>query len=582
MTTRRPNQMAIGSLDQLPAEILISIAAHLNRIHRSDLSSLALTSRACHAAATFYLFLDIRVRIKHPQKLRRDVDRWLEVLGRTNSARHVRRLEMTFEDKTLHHSDLYSPNRVYFMSSSFGTEALNERKNPQNRRLRDAFVNPDAWAPMVELLVSLTGLTNLVVEHETSFSRHLVEALRDRHTECLLDLRHFDLHCIDGAALDPHDISLILSPQLQSISIKEYYQMIPGHINEIAVLKLVNGLAPGLKMVNLEPAFGARHQPNYNAELENQLQALMAQVFQQTRIHWRKALEAVTTSNLGSLPSLSLQKTSPERLRAWSEATDFAALRHLKLSVGTRELQYLSQCARFPCLDNLDLNLGGYGSIQQDTRREETLDSAAVEFLVALPALASLSLAGYLSSSVIDLAFLKHGASLLRLKLRPMLHSRWPGDGMGLTPQHVDSLPSTCPLLEDLTIKIAVSEPGWNLTEICESIGQNRRLRALYLTIDETIFTSTLLGRFRRARERDRISQPLPDMMDEYVATSAWDTICEQGCRLELMHLDALHQRAGVRKSERVYQIRRVGAIGEGMVAETLCRCNGRLLKIRE
>ncbi|CCF38083.1 hypothetical protein CH063_00274, partial [Colletotrichum higginsianum] len=245
--------MASRPWDTLPAETLVSIAAHLEGVHLPDLSSFALTSKSCYAAAACHLFRDVHIRIKHPRKLHRDVAKWLAVLRHANAARHVRRLVMTFEDKTLHHSDLYSPDRLKLTPESADSLSYAKRMLPENRRLRDAFVNPEAWAPMVQLLKVLAGLTDMVIEHESSFSPYLLEALGTQHTKCLLELRCFDLHCTEGTSFNPYDVALLLSPQLHGISIKEYFQSFTGHTNESVVSRLVKGLSPSLKKVELEP-----------------------------------------------------------------------------------------------------------------------------------------------------------------------------------------------------------------------------------------------------------------------------------------------------------------------------------------
>ncbi|KAK1964267.1 hypothetical protein LY78DRAFT_161155 [Colletotrichum sublineola] len=572
-------------LDTLPAETLISIAGYLEGVQLPDLSSFSLTSRACNAAASCYLFRDIHIRIKHPRKLQRDVAKWLTVLQRTNASRHVRRLVMTFEDRTLHHSDLYSPDRLSLTAETVDSLSYAKRMLPKNRRLRDVFVNPKAWAPMVQLLNALVRLTNMVIEHESSFSPFLLEALGTQHTRCRLDLRCFDLHCIEGTPLNPYDVALILSPQLHSISIKEYFQSFTGHTNEWVVSKLVKGLSPSLKTVELEPVFGARYHRRCNPAFESQLQSVIAQAKELNLKYWKNSARDTYAPKLGSIPSLSIQRTSPERVQSWVETTDFALLRHLRLNAGSRELRWLAKHAKFCCLDSLELYNNGYISAPSDTEGLDDLDNAAVDFLAVIPALTSLSLGAQLTLPMLQFAVSRFGKTLRKLKLRPTGGGFFPEEDIKIHAEQLGLISAACPLLEDLAITVAIppfQSQSAVLTGICQDIARIRRLRSLYLTLRSTAEEDPMKLLLRRRPRIDRSERflsptfPTEELTGTFVR-AVWDTICEQGSRLESMQMDTLYRWGGMRKSERVFQVRRVGAVGEETVAETLYRRNDTL-----
>ncbi|GJC94084.1 Protein kinase subdomain-containing protein [Colletotrichum higginsianum IMI 349063] len=581
--------MASRPWDTLPAETLVSIAAHLEGVHLPDLSSFALTSKSCYAAAACHLFRDVHIRIKHPRKLHRDVAKWLAVLRHANAARHVRRLVMTFEDKTLHHSDLYSPDRLKLTPESADSLSYAKRMLPENRRLRDAFVNPEAWAPMVQLLKVLAGLTDMVIEHESSFSPYLLEALGTQHTKCLLELRCFDLHCTEGTSFNPYDVALLLSPQLHGISIKEYFQSFTGHTNESVVSRLVKGLSPSLKKVELEPVFGARYHRRCNPEFESQLQTLISQATSDNLKYWRNAAKATVAPKIGSVPFLSLQRTSPERIRAWVETTDFALLRHLRLNTGSRELRWLAKHAEFRQLDSLELHNRGYIGAPSDEENFDEIENAAVDFLAGMPALTSLSLEGQLTSPMLRTAVSRFGGTLRKLMLRPTANGLLPEEDIKLGPEHIDLLPLASPLLEDLTITVAVPtflSQSTELAGICESLARVPHLRSLHLTLRSTTEEDPLMVSKRRRPRIDRDGKfQSPDILREELTDEvvkwAWEAICERGSRLELLRMDTLYRWSGARKSEKVHQVRRIGAMGEGVVAETLYRRN-RVLRWRE
>ncbi|KAK2032399.1 hypothetical protein LX32DRAFT_196989 [Colletotrichum zoysiae] len=577
-------------LDTLPAETLISIAGYLEGVQLPDLSSFALTSKACNAAASCYLFRDIHIRIKHPRKLQRDVAKWLTVLQRTNAFRHVRRLVMTFEDRTLHHSDLYSPDRLRLTAETVDSLSYAKRMLPKNRRLRDVFVDPKAWAPMVQLLNALVRLTNMVIEHESSFSPFLLEALGTQHTRCLLDLRCFDLHCIEGAPLNPYDVALLLSPQLHSVSIKEYFQSFTGHTNESVVSKLVKGLSPSLEAVELEPVFGARYHRRCSPEFETQLQSAISQATEVNRKYWKNSARDVCASAIGSIPYLSLQRTSPERVQSWAETTDFALLRHLRLNAGSRELRWLAKHARFRCLDSLELHNSGYTSAPSDMEGFDDLENAAVDFLAVIPpSLTTLSLGAQLTLPMLQFAVSRFGKTLRTLRLRPTGSGFLPEEDIKIRAEHFGLISAACPLLEDLTITVAVPSfrsKSAELTGMCQGIARVRRLRSLYLTLRSTTEEDPMKLLLRRRPRIDRNGRflsptfPTEELTDTFVR-AAWDTICEQGSRLESMQMDTLYRWGGTRKSEKVFQVRRVGAGDEEIVAETLYRRNG-ILRWRE
>ncbi|KAK1998690.1 hypothetical protein LX36DRAFT_23378 [Colletotrichum falcatum] len=567
-------------LDTLPAETLINIAGYLEGVQLPDLSSFALTSRACNAAASCHLFRDIHIRIRHPRKLQQDVAKWLAVLQRTNASRHVRRLVMTFEDRTLHHSDLYSPDRFSLTVEESDSLIYAKRMLPKNRRLRDIFVDPKAWAPMVQLLKTLVRLTNMVVEHESSFSPFLLEALGAQHTKCLLDLRCFDLHCIEDAPLNPYDLALLLSPQLHSVSIKEYFQSSTGHANELVVSKLVKGLSPSLKTVELEPVFGARYHRRCNQEFESQLQDAIAQAVEINLKYWGNSPRDTYAPKLGSISSLSIQRTSPERVQSWAETTDFALLRHLRLNAGSRELRWLAKHAKFHCLDSLELYNSGYISAPSDMEGFDDLENVAVDFLAVIPALTTLSLGAQTTFPMLQFAVSRFGKTLRKLKLRPTGSGLLPEGDIKIRAEHLGLLYAACPLLEDLTITVAVPSfhsQSAELTGVCRDIARIPSLRNLYLSLRSTTEEDPMKLLLRRGLRTDRSGRflsptfPTEELTDTFVRT-AWDTICEQGSRLESMQMDTLYRWGGTRKSERVFQVRRVGAVGEEAVTETLHR----------
>ncbi|OLN88337.1 hypothetical protein CCHL11_00470 [Colletotrichum chlorophyti] len=172
----------------------------------------------------------------------------------------------------------------------------------------------------MELLRALKRLTRLVIDHETSFTRQLVETLRKYNRECLLDLRHFGVRYSDDSGPDPRDLALLSSPQLHSISVKEYNSASPDHINEMAVLRLVKERVPRLREVHLEPGLCARRSLPEDVQIRfvDHLQGLISK--KAPKGQNPRSDEYTVALQLGSWCSLSLGKVTPTRLEAWFEA----------------------------------------------------------------------------------------------------------------------------------------------------------------------------------------------------------------------------------------------------------------------
>ena len=58
----------------LPLEILQHIADCVETVHRPSLSTLSLTSKACHRVSAFLIFRQINITVHHREGLRRHVD----------------------------------------------------------------------------------------------------------------------------------------------------------------------------------------------------------------------------------------------------------------------------------------------------------------------------------------------------------------------------------------------------------------------------------------------------------------------------------------------------------------------------
>ena len=82
------------NLDGLPLETLHQIAGHLHATNRASLYAFGLVNERCHRANLPEVFRELHLTVRNRHAMQREVDTLTEILSRTDSARHVRRLKI--------------------------------------------------------------------------------------------------------------------------------------------------------------------------------------------------------------------------------------------------------------------------------------------------------------------------------------------------------------------------------------------------------------------------------------------------------------------------------------------------------
>ncbi|KFY29855.1 hypothetical protein V494_08427 [Pseudogymnoascus sp. VKM F-4513 (FW-928)] len=132
--------MAAATLESLPAEILLQICEYLDRNHIGSVAAFARASKYCYFAVTALLFRTIRLAVSSDILLSKDVQEFYNMLQRSGSFGHVRRLLVeavppSADDELDHHNQRhkhqiipeergYSDARLGATSQSGGPIAL--------------------------------------------------------------------------------------------------------------------------------------------------------------------------------------------------------------------------------------------------------------------------------------------------------------------------------------------------------------------------------------------------------------------------------------------------------------------------
>jgi hypothetical protein len=333
-----------------------------------------------------------------------------------------------------------------------------------------------------------------------------LRAIHHYHPACRLDIRSFRLRSLRDPVTDPHELDLIQSPCLYSISVKTVGSGSNGKFdyNKFAIFKVV-ALAPNLRHLNIvtpSTASSPQLQRSHNRPW----------------VPWKGFVPPLEVSKKGALTSLSYygRRGMPlVDLRDWPEYTDLSKIRSLMLGDISDPLvfRYLALNAKFVSLELLDFGLSPT-SVNRDSLISES------NFLMEqLKPLTEVRFSGYLTPSVLNKILQRHGPTMRRLTLNPYAgETRIEPPISTIRSDEILMVESHCPLLEYLSIYIsytgdvAQDEYGeHSLSNVCPKL---QHLRELALNIDS-------------------------ELSDPKAARKIWDLIDDKkgGCRLNCLHI---------------------------------------------
>ncbi|KAF2681573.1 hypothetical protein K458DRAFT_456473 [Lentithecium fluviatile CBS 122367] len=452
-----------------------------------------LTSQACHRASALLIFRQINITIRHHEGLRRDIDRLIKALSRTDSARHVRRICIQGALR-LNVEETDSDGQATNWLKACGLEEILVDDDPN--RIAARYVVHDepvikrsseedmAWAPVVSLLQAIPHLEVLVYDCKNQFPPSLLSTLHEQHPQCKLYHLTFRFRTLLWDVLDPYERELATSPSLYRVKVVCTPRDSDGEddFNLEAMMELAVGLAPNLKEVIIFTIYAA-----------------LASRYNRERDSW-KGLPGFSSELMGSLTSLSFigvpDFTSPTHLQNWARHTDFACLQHLVLGGGYNgqsaglsgeTMEWVAQNYSFPRVTTLRVTLDRDDALAEKPHYSEN----AVSFFRAFESLEELSISGPIDSHIVDAILCRHGQTLKKLHLRPFEDLTNLSNGrdrrdipMEFTKDHILQIQAYCLVLEDLAIPVKRNKSSASEAEIYRCFGEIKSLRFLLLNLD--------------------------------------------------------------------------------------------------
>lgn len=482
------------NLDALPLETLQQIAGHLHETHRPSLYAFSSASEQCHQAALPEVFREIRLRVRNCQALQRKVDALIEILTRTDSARHVRCLSIKGFldlDDDGGSADDATPAMCWHRKISFdgnlpdeepilASGASHVRSNgPVIARSSEEDM---AWAPVVGLVKMLPRLDTLVYSCRNQFPPSLLDALHGYQPQCRLHHLTFHMRTLLSDIPDPYEMALATSPCLHRVKVACGPWDDSGGIdyNGEAAMELAAGLAPNVKEVAMAVLCRKRTWINHRP-----------------RAPWRGLPGSVPGAGIGSLTSLSLYSQvewSPDLLLDWAKHIDFGSLRRLALGGGSRHesrvgmkdemMGWIAQNCSFPRLKALTLHLRR-GSVRAE-RPGYTENATAL--LRSFEPLEELSVAGPLEPEMLNAILSRHGPTLRKLSLHSIERSYEASNSRHLPmvfgKEQALQIRAQCPALQELDMPVKRTKSDAAEAEIYKILGTMARLRSLFLILD--------------------------------------------------------------------------------------------------
>ena len=474
--------MTPASMEGLPAEVLCHISYFIDT-HRPSLQNFALASKICHTAALSQLRRCISFDVSGRKQLQRDVERWLDVLSRSQTLKDVRKIVVAGHMPSLEHDKDEPPeweldnDNYYGYDEIFGISEDTVFVGDWPKHVDEE--TDQAWQPLAALLRTLPHVSNLIWKSGSIFPPCILNALSKHHPDCRLNIKTFRFRSLHEDQTDPHELAIATSPNLHAITVRHTYRDSSGNDdwNEEAVLRTVGGLAPCLKKVRMVYC-----RPASSPELMRSRG--------RPRQPWSGFKPQLEGRHLTELTSLGLSGypfSSPEKLENWRKHTigGLSTLRKLDLSAGINGETMSWVQANIDLVSLKELNI----SLNRDDESIEkpSFEDAAVAFFGSLRPLNRLNVSGSLEPSSLSAALVQHGSTLRKLSITPFesMYSRtrrnWP---MVLTLEHVKWIQESCPLLEGLRLPVKRSKGSVTETQMYQALGAIPRLEYLFLVLD--------------------------------------------------------------------------------------------------
>lgn len=446
----------------LPPEIVELIAAHLALRHPPTLWSLARASKTyyacCRPAINELLYRDIHIIVSEsPQDLQASVSGLIARLNRTNGLRHVRQLLVRGPSKDTESE--WRPPRLADMryDSSTGTYIAHHgrwRTEPVPRLLpswvEDLEFEDTRVEEIAHLMKQLPDLTDLIWQYYDAVPVSILQALDQYLPRCRLHLDPFWLpERPSGANLD--GLSIFTSPSVHTVKAtvyRELFSLFDWHSRSAYedILHILS-LAP-----NLEEAY---------------LRDFVLPSQNEASFPRRAALKVLHLQGIS-------EGNERNSICNWGHYTDLSVLETLIIDQSIHQpiIRWLSDGVAFSSLQCLSISFGcGPG-----LTRTMAFYEAANQWLLSLPPLHDLELAGWHSRIHFKALVSHHGSRLSRLRLHNTSTRQY------LTGEEILCLAQDCSLLQELKIPLRRTQGDSEEVASYRALGAIQKLK--YLSLD--------------------------------------------------------------------------------------------------
>lgn len=454
-------------------------------------------NRACYRATVPCLRRNFALKVSARQKLREDTAKLLQkgVFG-DSFLTYVRCLKiwgrmptLAEEDAREDDSDAELPGEEEEYDAEFGGVFVTDLPDGSAEEVEQV------WSSLAVVIQKCKYITDLIWVCRNQLPPCLLHALDQCHPSCRLDLRTFRLRSLRDPVTNSHELDLIQSRHLHSISVKTVRRDSDGKVDyNMDAIFLVAALAPNLRHLNIvTPLPGASPQL---------LRALRGGDTQ--RVPWKGFVPPLHATGRGALYSLAyvgLRGLSLEHIQSWPTYVCLSQLRYLNLGVVSdpRVLETLAQNVKLTSLIRF------YVCLEPTRNNQRSLIYELGSVLERLQPLEEIGLAGSLSTSIFDKAIERHGQTLHRLAINPYQDMYGPKiwlDAIG--PDEIRKMETDCPRLGHLKISIPYSTAAGasDISLFCPNV---RHLRELTLSI----------GRSEKGASPSQVAQRIWNLIDK-------------------------------------------------------------------
>jgi hypothetical protein len=329
------------------------------------------------------------------------------------------------------------------------------------------------WSPLVSLIKNCENLTDLIWACVNRLPPCLLQAIEEKHPNCRLDLRIFRFKSVNFSdCADEHERKLFQSPLLHSLSAR------PSIFSDSQFDGLHDAIkaAPKLKHVRIIPT---RYKETPGADTRTE--------------EWKGFQPPLDDTGKKSLSSLMLLYPPGKGLRLddllkWSDCIDLSRIQFLTLvEVTDPELiTHLRQEVQFSSIEMLDVDIGASDDESDSDREDDAIHeviepqsfTAAADLLFEhLKPLKDVRLSGYMSPSLLETIFKRHGSTLRNIALNPTF-----GAHHYLTPDEIQKMQHFCRELVHLEIAICLDTytlNNSNLSDFCPNLNHLQELVCL-------------------------------------------------------------------------------------------------------